>query len=376
MSSIYIHIPFCKQACYYCDFHFSTFLKKKNAFLNALKKEIVLQKDYLSGEKINTIYFGGGTPSLLSQQELLDIFEQLNNYFSIAPDAEITLEANPDNLSKQKLLELKDSPINRLSIGIQSFSDADLKFMNRIHTAQEALQSVVWAKEIGFNNISIDLIYGVPTLSNAVWKKNIATTFSLNISHISCYSLTVERQTALAYFIKKGKVKNLDEELALQQYEILMEMMHANSYIHYEISNFCKEGFYSRHNSGYWLQEKYLGLGPAAHSFNGSSRQWNIANNNHYIQALSKDELPFEKEILSLKQQYNEYVLTSLRTIWGTDWEYIKKHFGETFSHYFQQQAKRYVTLELVIEKEHKLFLTNKGKFLSDKIIADLFYAK
>jgi len=317
MPGIYIHIPFCKQACHYCDFHFSTSLNNKGAFLNALKKEIELQKNYLSpspspkGEgnsksKINTIYFGGGTPSLLSQMELMDIFNTLHTHFDIAANAEITLEANPDDLSEEKIKQLKDTPVNRLSIGIQSFFDEDLQLMNRAHNSNESLNAVKLAQKSGFSNITIDLIYGIPTLTHINWKKNLQTAFDLDVKHISAYCLTVEPKTALAKFVQTGKIKNVDEQQSAEQFEIMLKAMNSNNFKQYEISNFCKDDFYSRHNSNYWLKENYLGLGPSAHSFNTKSRQWNISNNALYIQSLEKNELRFEVEILTTSQRYNE----------------------------------------------------------------------
>jgi len=280
MSGIYIHIPFCRQACHYCDFHFSTSLKNKKPFLKALLKESELRRNYLGNEKIQTIYFGGGTPSLLTKDEILFIIDELHKYHEIEPAAEITLEANPDDLSIEKIKELKQTPVNRLSIGIQSFFDEDLKFMNRTHNAEEAVSSVKASQDEGFENITIDLIYGTPTLTNENWEQNLSRALSLNVPHVSCYELTVEPNTALHSFIKKGKIGPLDEQKTAMQFEMVMNRMKAENFIHYEISNFCKEGFYSRHNSNYWSRKKYLGLGPSAHSYNGTSRQWNIANNN------------------------------------------------------------------------------------------------
>ncbi len=373
MPGIYIHIPFCKKACHYCDFHFSTSLKNKDAFSTALKKEIDLRKEYLGTKKISTVYFGGGTPSLLTPKEILKIFEALNKYFSIDTDAEITLEANPDDLVKDKILELKQTPINRLSIGIQSFFDEDLKLMNRVHNSEEAIRSVKISQDAGFENITLDLIYGIPSLTNEKWMTNLSTAFSLNVPHISSYCLTVEPQTALAHFIKKRKIKNVDEEKSAAQFEIMIGEMTRNNFIQYEISNFCKEGFYSRHNSNYWKQEYYLGLGPSAHSFDGTSRQWNIANNNLYIQALQEGDLKFEKEILAKEQQYNEYVLTSIRTIWGTDLNCVGKIFGEELLHYCIAESKSHIDTGNLIRRGNKLFLTGKGKLLADTITSDLF---
>jgi oxygen-independent coproporphyrinogen-3 oxidase len=373
MAGIYIHIPFCKQACHYCDFHFSTSLQNKSSFLNALKKEIALRKKYLENETISTIYFGGGTPSLLSKIELMDIFDTLNQHFMIHPEAEITLEANPDDLTELKINELKDTPINRLSIGIQSFYDEDLKLMNRAHSSEEALKAVKVALENGFGNITIDLIYGIPTLTHHNWRNNLQIAFALNIKHISAYCLTVEPKTALAHQVKTGSVKNVDEQHSSEQFEIMLEAMHNNDFVQYEISNFCKEGAYSKHNSSYWLKEKYLGLGPSAHSFNGSSRQWNVSNNALYIQSLDKGELNFEKEELTINQCYNEYILTSLRTIWGIDLDYLEQAFGSRYLSFFITDAEPYIQSGHVLNEEKKIYLSDKGKLIADKISSDLF---
>ncbi len=373
MAGIYIHIPFCRQACNYCDFHFSTSLQNKDAFLKALKKEIALQRDYLETKNISTIYLGGGTPSLLTQAELLDIFETLSKHFNIDANAEITLEANPDDLTEIKIRELKSTPVNRFSIGIQSFYDDDLKLMNRAHNSAEALNAVKFAQDNGFENLTIDLIYGMPTLTEHKWRNNLQIAFALDVKHISAYCLTVEPKTALAYAVKTGKIKNVDEQQSAEQFEIMLEGMRANDFIQYEISNFCKEGFYSRHNSNYWLKEKYLGLGPSAHSYNGNTRQWNVSNNGLYIQSLEKDELNFESEKLTTAQRYNEYVLTSLRTIWGTSLEQISTHYGEQFAKYCLQEAQKYIASNDLLFEENQLFLTDKGKLIADKIASDLF---
>jgi oxygen-independent coproporphyrinogen-3 oxidase len=373
MAGIYIHIPFCKQACNYCDFHFSTSLKNKDAFLKALKKEIELQKYYLGSEEISTIYIGGGTPSLLEQTELLQIFETICKNFKINENAEITLETNPDDLTEKKIIELKDTPVNRFSIGIQSFYDEDLKLMNRAHNSTEALNAVKYAQDHGFENISVDLIYGIPGLTEHKWRNNLQIVFALDIKHISAYCLTVEPKTALAHAVKAGTIKNVDEDQSAEQFEIMLEGMSNNDFIQYEISNFCKDGFYSKHNSNYWLKEKYLGLGPSAHSYNGVSRQWNISNNGLYIQSLEKNELNFEREALSADQRHNEYILTSLRTIWGTDLEYIKEQFGTEFLKNCMKQAEKYIQSGDLVNEENKLFLTDKGKLIADRISGDLF---
>jgi len=374
MAGIYIHIPFCKQACNYCDFHFSTSLMNKDAFMKALFKEIEIQKNYFpSSTEVSTVYLGGGTPSLLSKFDLLDIINSVKLNFNILPNAEITLEANPDDLTSEKIKELKESPINRLSIGIQSFYDEDLRFMNRAHSATEALNAVKLAQDNGFENITIDLIFGTPTLTHHKWRNNLQIAFALNIKHISAYCLTVEPKTMLARQIKTGITKNVDEQQSAEQFEILVDAMHANDFVQYEISNFCKDGFYSKHNSNYWLKENYLGLGPSAHSYNGSSRQWNISNNALYIKSLENGELNFEKEELTKEQRYNEYILTSLRTIWGADLTIIEQQFGKEYLNHCLSEADKYIRSESILNEENKLFLTDKGKLFADKISSELF---
>lgn len=373
MAGIYIHIPFCKQACHYCDFHFSTSLQNKDSFLSALKKEIQLRKNYLKDEVVSTIYFGGGTPSLLSKNELLDLFKILRENFKIDDDAEVTLEANPDDLTDEKLSELIQTPVNRLSIGIQSFYEEDLKLMNRAHNSEEALKAVKLAKEKGFNNITIDLIYGTPTLTHHRWRNNLQIAFALEVDHISAYCLTVEPKTALAKLVKSGAVPNVDEQQSAEQFEIMLEAMHGNDFVQYEISNFCRHGAYSKHNSSYWKKENYLGLGPSAHSFNGISRQWNVSNNALYIRGLDKGELNFEIEELTPGQRYNEYVLTGLRTIWGLDLSKVESEIGIEFKEQCLKEVEAYIRSGYVLNEENKLYLTDKGKLIADKIASDLF---
>jgi oxygen-independent coproporphyrinogen-3 oxidase len=386
MAGIYIHIPFCKQACHYCDFHFSTSLKNKDSFLKALKKEIFLKREFFlnakdgANERINTIYFGGGTPSILSIHELMDVFELLYKQFDIDKDAEITLEANPDDLTPEKTKALRTTPVNRLSIGIQSFYDEDLQLMNRAHNAKEALKIIGLVHDNNFHNISIDLIYGIPTLTHQKWEKNLRTAFNMGVKHISAYCLTVEPKTALAKFVATGKIKNVDEQHSSEQFEILLQEMRTNDFKQYEISNFCKDEFYSRHNSNYWLKEKYLGLGPSAHSYNGVARQWNVSNNAKYIHALEtmqttdqQQPLLFEQEILTIEQRYNEYILTSLRTMWGSDLLYVKKQFGNDFWEHCLKEAAPYLLLKQLMQEDNKLFLTDTGKLFADKIASDLF---
>ena len=373
MSGIYIHIPFCKQACTYCDFHFSTSINALDDLLVSVKKEIELQKDYLGKREISTVYFGGGTPSLLSEAELMYIFEALDKHFVIAKDAEITLEANPDDLTKEKINQLKATPVNRLSIGVQSFFDDDLKLMNRAHTSKDALHAVKASQDAGFENITIDLIYGIQSLTNDKWKHNLNTSFELNVKHISAYCLTVEPKTALAYLIKTHQLQNIDEQQGAEQFEIMLEAMAQHHFIQYEISNFCKKGFESKHNSNYWLKQQYLGIGPSAHSYNGTSRQWNIANNALYIKALEEEKLNFEIEELTVEQRFNEYIMTALRTMWGADLKYIETTFGNDYLSHCMKEAAQYIDTGKIVNTENKLMLSNKGKLFADKIASDLF---
>jgi putative oxygen-independent coproporphyrinogen III oxidase len=375
MPGIYIHIPFCRQACHYCNFHFSVSQKRRGEFVRALVKEIELQKDFFGEAKtMSTLYFGGGTPSLLDAAELEMIFIALNRNFVIDANAEITLEANPDDLTSDKLSELKNLGINRLSIGIQSFFETDLKYMNRSHTAQQALKVLDLAQTGGFENITADLIYGTPGMTDGQWKENILHLINRGIPHISAYSLTVEKKTALDVFIRNGKAAPVDEEQSAQQFEILCEMAAANGFDHYEVSNWGKPGFYSRHNLSYWSGEPYLGLGPSAHSFIPGERMWNIANTGKYIDSLVVDSaIPFESEKLTPDQQYNEYVMTALRTMWGVDKARVSQTFGEKYSKEMLRQAAPYLLKGWMIENSTHLIITQKGRFFSDGIAADLF---
>jgi len=371
MSGIYIHIPFCKQACHYCDFHFSTSLKKKDELIEALCIELVLRKDELN-ENVQTIYFGGGTPSLLNASELQQIFDTITANFTISENPEITLEANPDDLSEEKIKELKKSPINRLSIGVQSFFEEDLKLMNRAHNATEALQSIKIAQQF-FKNISIDLIYGIPKMTNNRWKENLNIALSLNIPHLSCYALTVEPKTALETFIKKGIVPPVEDEMAQEHYQTLLALTELAGYDNYEFSNFGKDGFHSQNNTAYWEGKPYLGIGPSAHSYDGISRSWNVNNNSKYINSINKGVLPLERELLSNKDKYNEYVMTRLRTKWGVSLSVIENTFGKKYKEYLLAQSCRHVEDGLLLLEDETLKVTKKGKFLSDGIASDLF---
>ncbi len=370
-GGLYIHIPFCKQACHYCDFHFSTSLKKKSELVNSLCKELVLRKEEIVGE-VETIYFGGGTPSLLSSEELQQILDTIYSNYKVSKNPEITLEANPDDLSSSQVHKFTNSRINRLSIGVQSFYEEDLKLMNRAHNASEALQCIKDAKQY-FENISIDLIYGIPGMSNERWKENLEIALKLDVPHLSCYALTIEPKTALKKFIEKGIVPPVDEEVAKQHYEILLSETEKAGLENYEFSNFGKPGFHSRNNTAYWEGKSYLGIGPSAHSYDGKSRSWNVANNTRYIKSIEAGELPSERENLSKEDMYNEYIMTGLRTQNGVSLEKVESEFGKDFSKYLLEQAANPIKNELLILEKNTLKISKKGKFLSDGIAADLF---
>ena len=372
MSGIYIHIPFCKQACYYCDFHFSTSLKKKDQLISALAKELRLRKDEFKNSTVETIYFGGGTPSLLSIEELQFLIDTVHENYSVATSPEITLEANPDDLSEEKIIELSQSPINRLSIGIQSFFEKDLKLMNRAHNAAEAKKCLEIATQY-FDNISLDLIYGIPNSTSKEWLDNIKTALSFGVPHISSYALTVEPKTALANFIDKGIIDDVDDEVAHQQFHQLIEKLEDAGFEHYELSNFAKPGYYSKNNSAYWLGKPYIGIGPSAHSFNGDQRAWNVKNNSVYIKKIEANLLPLEIETLSQNDKYNEFVMTGLRTSWGISLKTISSRFGDHYKDFLLKQAQFYITKHLLYIDNDSLKATKKGKFLTDGIASELF---
>ena len=373
MAGIYIHIPFCKQACFYCDFHFSTSLKRKEEMLQAILSELQLRKNEFEDEQIETIYFGGGTPSLLTSEEIATIFKVIYRNYNVIESPEITLEANPDDLSESKIIALSNSPINRLSIGIQSFFEDDLQFMNRAHTAEESKNCLSVAMRY-FDNITIDLIYGVPNMSTKKWKENLKIAFDFGVPHISSYALTVEEKTALHNFIKKGTVPPINEQQALEHFNILVSETEKQGFEHYEISNFGKSAYFSKHNTSYWLGKKYLGIGPSAHSFNGNQRSWNIANNAKYIKSINNKTLPLEFEELSINNRFNEYIMTGLRTIWGVDLNKIEQDFGKTYLNELNKNSQSFIEKGLLeITSENKLVTTNKGKFLADGIASDLF---
>ncbi|HTS42829.1 MAG TPA: radical SAM family heme chaperone HemW [Puia sp.] len=374
MAGIYIHIPFCKKACHYCNFHFSTSLKNRNDFVQALLKEIEWQKEYLQHEPVETIYFGGGTPSLLPDAELREIMEKIYRTFDVNGNAEITLEANPDDISREKIKVWKKTGISRLSLGIQSFFDKDLQWMNRAHNADQGITSIHTILDEGMNNLSVDLIYGTPGLTDKNWEKNIERVIALNIPHLSCYALTVEPNTALNTMILHKKTENINPDDQARQFLLLMQWMGKSGYEHYEISNFALPGKRSRHNSAYWQGKKYLGLGPSAHSYNGISRQWNIANNALYIQSLMNNNLLFEKEVLTNIQRLNEYIMTSLRTTEGIDLRYLSEKFDLATRTAIETNAAHYIKDLKLLKEDLRLKLTNEGKLFADGIAASLFF--
>ncbi len=373
MAGIYLHIPFCKSKCPYCNFFSVASIKAVEEFLPALKKEISLQQYYLGNQKIETLYFGGGTPSLIKPSAINRILEQIQNSFAVEKTAEITLEANPDDITVASLEAWHNAGINRLSIGIQSFNDADLKYLGRIHSGAQAEKSVQLALEHGFNHLSVDFIYGMPTLSDSAFADNLEKAVSLQIPHISAYALTTEPKTAMDAMIRKQQMQGPDEETAASQFRYLMQYLGSRGYEHYEISNFCLPGKYSRHNSSYWKGDHYLGLGPSAHSFNGISRQWNVNGISRYTSLVNAGESHFETEVLSPSQRYNEYVMVSLRTIWGTSLDHIKQEFGEGPASYFKDLASHFLISKDMIEHDGIFTLSENGKLFADKISSDLF---
>lgn len=374
MSGLYIHVPFCRKACIYCDFHFSTSLKYRMEMVKALCKELELQQEFLANNELSTIYFGGGTPSILEKEELELIFDAIHQYYSVKNDAEITLEANPDDLSDKKLINMVSAGVNRLSIGIQSFRDEDLRLMNRSHNARQAEECVRAAQDKGLTNLSLDLIYGTPGMDKGIWEEQIGKAIDLKVPHISSYALTVEPKTALEYKIEKGEIPQISETDSSLQFESLTQLMAQHHYEHYEVSNFALKGYRAQHNSSYWEGKPYLGIGPSAHSYKPGLRQWNIKNNPLYIKALRAGELSFEQEALTEKDRYNEFVMTSLRRVEGLDLEYIEQHFGALFSKFLEQEAQALLHKGHLIKEENALKIPPPWRFHSDGIAAALFY--
>ncbi len=372
MSGIYIHIPFCAQACYYCDFHFSTNQQHKTTMVEMLCRELELRKEYLTERTISTLYFGGGTPSLLGREDFERLFKTIHEHYTLEQLSEITLEANPDDLTKEKIALLKSCGINRLSIGIQSFDDTQLRYMNRAHHSKQAIDAVKRAQDAGFENISIDLIYGIPSPNHILWKNDLDQAIALNVTHISSYCLTIEPATVFGRKKAKGTLAPENEEYNAQQFEILLESMALNNFEQYEVSNFSKPGYISKHNSSYWKDDHYLGIGPSAHSYDGESRQFNSASNQGYIDALKINNLPLTRELLDLKTKYNEYIMTRLRTKWGIDCSVLENKFGTFFAN-FTETINKYQHEGFLIKEENTLKLTKKGLLIADKITEDLF---
>lgn len=373
MAGIYIHIPFCKTRCLYCDFYTGTDESQKDDFVNAVCNEILLRKDELN-EPVRTIYFGGGTPSRLHVQHFRQILDAVHQHFRVNDDAEITLEANPDDLSSEYIRKLRDLSFNRISIGIQSFDDKELRFLSRRHSARQAIEAVKNCQQAGFANISIDLMYGLPRQTLEIWKRNLQQAINLDIQHISAYHLIYEENTGMHRLLSAGKIIPVHEEVSTDMFALLIDTLTEHGFEHYEISNFAKKGAYSRHNTSYWKNEPYLGLGAAAHSFDGHSRSWNISDLSAYIQSINQGDVCFENEILSTRETYNEFIMTGLRTMWGIDIEQLQLRFGKKMEIYCLQNAQKYLDNgQLKIENRH-LKLTRKGIFISDGIMSDLMW--
>lgn len=374
MASLYIHIPFCKQACNYCNFHFSTQLQYAAEMINSITLEMKLRKHELPDEPLQSIYVGGGTPSILGDDLLHQLFNAIYATFKVEPDAEVTTEANPDDITPEKLNAIKQTPVNRFSMGVQSFFDEDLIWMNRAHKANEAEKSIKLIQDFGFNKISIDLIYGGPTLSNENWTKNLSKINELGLNHVSAYCLTVEPQTALHHHINKGKLPALDEEKAAEQFNMMIEQLGSFGFEQYEISNFARNKEYAVHNTSYWQNRPYLGVGPSAHSFNGKQRSWNVANNQVYMKQLVQHILPLEIETLTTANSINEYMMTGLRTIWGCSWQEISSRFGEQYYAELKYKIEPYITQQKIVDDGISFKLTTQARILADGIASDLFF--
>jgi oxygen-independent coproporphyrinogen-3 oxidase len=373
MAGIYLHIPFCKQACHYCDFHFSTQVKSMPDLLQAMHRELQSRRNYLEGETVETIYFGGGTPSLLATDDLKRLLDAIHGYFPVASNAEITLEANPDDLTYHKIIELARTPVNRLSIGIQSFRDQDLQWMNRAHSSSQADFSVKCAQDRGFENITIDLIYSIPGLSDRDWMENIRKAVDLQIQHISAYSLTIEPQTAFGHQLAKQELQPVDDETGSKQFITLVQELARSGFQQYEVSNFCKPGMESKHNSAYWLGKKYLGIGPSAHSFNGTSRQWNVSNNPRYAKGWMTGMPELETEMLDNRTRINEYLMTRLRTAWGVDLEFLQNTYGIDLWQLEKSRFEELIGDGLMHKDNHIITLTTQGLLRADRIASELF---
>jgi oxygen-independent coproporphyrinogen-3 oxidase len=371
MAGIYLHIPFCRQQCYYCDFYRVVSHGDNSLFIDALKKELILRKDYLAGSDVSTVYFGGGTPSVLTAEETASVLDHIRNLFRVDSEAEITLEVNPDDVSLKYMKDLYTAGVNRISIGIQSLRDEDLRLMNRRHTAVQAREALGIILKSGFDNVSADLIYGISGMGTDNWAANIDETLSFDIRHLSAYHLTIEPGTVFHQMKEKGQIREVDEDESTAEFNLLLEKTGKAGFINYEISNFGKPGYFSIHNSNYWKQVPYLGLGPSAHSFNGYSRQWNISNVKKYIHSVNSGRLLFEKEELDIRTKFNEYVMTSLRTMWGIDLLYVEKIFEKEGYDYIVNLSGKFINYGLMRQDDNNLFLTSQGKMISDNIISE-----
>jgi oxygen-independent coproporphyrinogen-3 oxidase len=371
MAGIYIHIPFCKKLCFYCDFYHVISSDDNHAFVDALLKESLMRQDYLGTETVSTIYFGGGTPSVFSIKELSTILNQIYKLFRVEEKCEITIELNPDDVSPGYLEGLKNLNINRISLGIQSWRDSDLKMLNRRHSSAQAAMALKETVKKGFENITIDLIYGIPGMGTKDWASNLDFSFSFDIKHLSAYHLTFEPGTVFGKMLEKGLISEIDEEESAAQFSMLIEKTESEGYIHYEISNFGKPGYFSIHNSNYWKQVIYLGLGPSAHSFNGYSRQWNIRDLKGYIKSVNAGKKVYESEELDTKARFNEYIMTSLRTMWGIDLDYVEKIFEKEGYDYVVNLSAKFKEYGLMKQDKKTLILTNQGKMISDNIISE-----
>jgi oxygen-independent coproporphyrinogen III oxidase len=373
VAGIYIHIPFCRRKCHYCNFFSQASVRLHEPLFEALLAESRLAAGYLAEEPVDTIYFGGGTPSLLSPGKIRRLVNELEAHFRLGEDPEITLEVNPDDLNPAYIKELRLTPVNRISVGVQSFNDTDLLALNRVHTARQSLDAIKAMQDAGFNNLTLDLIYGIPGLTDERWVQNLETAIGLGVQHISAYALTVEEHTALSWMISHKKAPPVSEEQSARQYDILVKHMREAGFVHYEISNFCTPGHESRHNSNYWKGVPYLGLGPSAHSYNRISRRWNISNISSYIESVSNQTIPFTQEILTDDQQYNEFVMTGLRTMWGVSLEEIRARFGNPRADHFAKQITRYLQNGMVVKAGNVFTLTEEGMFFADGITAGVF---
>ena len=373
MNSIYIHIPFCKSVCYYCDFHFTVSFKHKDSLVKALITELHYRKEYLNDGTIESIYFGGGTPSVLMPQELELLLNKIYSGYKVSSNAEITIEVNPNDITVNYLQSLLKIGFNRVSIGIQSFFDDDLLWMNRRHNAKEAENSVKLCQDNGFSNLNIDLLYGLPNKSESHLAENLKIFNSLQIPHLSAYHLTIENKTVFGYRKRKGTLSETEEDKSLEEYNILTKELKKSGYVHYEISNFCKDSFFSKHNLNYWNKGKYIGIGPSAHSYDGKSRRWNVSVNTKYINSIEKNEKYYEEELLTENEHFNDYLLTGLRTMWGIDTSIIKETFGEKFLTHLEKELLPFINSDSLVVNNKKIILTEKGMFISDRIISSLF---